>query len=259
MSKQGIYNQLRRAGLTEAGALGMLGNFEAESNCEPNRVQNDNGPYRTVSKDYTARVTDGRISQSVFASDQRGFGLAQWTWGPRKANLHSFWKKSGKALDDPTMQVEFALKELKEDFPRVLSLLTTSTDLYSCTSKICYEFENPDVKNVDTRFRYAKEIKAQLKLNAWQEEEPESEPEPEPAKETYWPPRMVCKGMSGPDIEVLQAILKARGYIITNPDGIFEEYLDQKVREFQTAQGLAADGIAGPLTWGKLLDMGVRK
>ena len=35
---QTIYNRLRKHGLTQAGALGMLGNFDCESNCEPNRV-----------------------------------------------------------------------------------------------------------------------------------------------------------------------------------------------------------------------------
>ena len=36
-----IYNQLRAAGLTEAGALGLLGNWMAESGLEPNRLQGD--------------------------------------------------------------------------------------------------------------------------------------------------------------------------------------------------------------------------
>ena len=44
---QTIYNLLRGYGLSEAGAIGVIGNWQAESNCEPNRVQGDFSPYRT--------------------------------------------------------------------------------------------------------------------------------------------------------------------------------------------------------------------
>ena len=38
--QQIIYNKFRQYGMTEAGALGMLGNFQEESGCEPNRLEN---------------------------------------------------------------------------------------------------------------------------------------------------------------------------------------------------------------------------
>ena len=79
-NKQLIYKLLRNAGITEAGALGILGNWQAESGCEPNRLQNDFSSFRIVSKDYTARVTSGAISRDQFARDQKGYGLAQWTY-----------------------------------------------------------------------------------------------------------------------------------------------------------------------------------
>lgn len=41
MGYQTIYDQFRANGLTEAGALGMLGNFDCESNCIPYRLQGD--------------------------------------------------------------------------------------------------------------------------------------------------------------------------------------------------------------------------
>ena len=59
--------------------------------------------------------------------------------------------------------------------------------------------------------------------------------------------------MSGADVEVLQAILKARGWFQQNPDGIFGSFLEAIVRKFQTAYNLDVDGIVGPLTWGELL------
>ena len=67
---QTIYNRLRKHGLTQAGALGMLGNFDCESNCEPNRLQGDFSPYRSASKQYVYDVTSGRIDRDRFSNDR---------------------------------------------------------------------------------------------------------------------------------------------------------------------------------------------
>ena len=101
MSYQKIYNQLRRAGMTDAVALGFLGNWQQESGCEPNRLQGDFSSFRTTSKAYTAGVSSGSISRQQFGSDQKGYGLAQWTFvntartDGRKFDLYDFWKRSG--------------------------------------------------------------------------------------------------------------------------------------------------------------------
>ena len=36
-------------------------------------------------------------------------------------------------------------------------------------------------------------------------------------------------------------------------DGYFGDELDKAVRSFQAMNGLAVDGIVGPMTWGELL------
>jgi hypothetical protein len=274
---QRIYNRLRRSGLTEAGALGFLGNWQCESGCEPNRLQNDFNSFRRASKDYTAGVTNGSISRYTFGSDQKGYGLAQWTYvneakdDGRKYNLYDFWKRSGKALDDVEMQVDFCLWELKSGgYAHVWPIVTQNNDLYTCVDKICRLYEQPYYCNVGARFEAANKIKYQINLNEWEQASdhasaPASDPEPAEASEPvtgappvseFWPPRMVDKNMHGPDIEVLQAVLKARGYISTNPDGIFGSYLENAVKRFQTDSGLQPDGVVGPLTWGKLLERG---
>lgn len=259
---QTIYTRLRAAGLTEAAALGMLGNWQCESpGLLAYQVEGDFSPYRTVSKDYTARVERGAISRDQFAKDAKGYGLAQWTYFSRKYNLYDFWKKSGEALDDPYMQTRFALWELATaEYSALFSLLKSNDDLYTCTKLICEQYERPAVNNIDSRFRAAKEIKEQLQLDAptgtvdvptgW---------EKIPATE-FWPPRTICNGMKGPDVEVLQAVLKARGWIVTNPDGVFGSYLTEKVKAFQETafpdNQSEWDGIVGPKTWEKLLNIG---
>ena len=52
-----IFNQLRAAGVSRAGALGLLGNWKAESGLEPCRLQNDFSAGRIYSRSYTDDVT----------------------------------------------------------------------------------------------------------------------------------------------------------------------------------------------------------
>ena len=69
----------------------------------------------------------------------------------------------------------------------------------------------------------------------------------------YWPPRVICEGMKGPDVEVLCALLKAQEYGVNYIDSNFGSFLTERVKAFQTDKGLKPDGIAGPLTWSALL------
>lgn len=262
MSKQIIYQTLIQSGMTREAALGMMGNMQCESGLEPNRLQGDFNPFRTTSKSYVQRVTRGDISQYNFAHDQLGFGLCQWTFYTRKYDLYDFWKESGKNLDDAEMQTQFVLKEMKRDYDREIyvkdekkwinlwQLLLKSNDIFECTKYICKIFERPTVNNIDARFRAAKQLEAELTA------EPETDPEPsEPAKEIYWPPRMICKGMEGSDVAVLQAILSARGFTC-EITGEFNVQTHNMTIAFQSQNQLDQDGIVGPLTWGKLLERG---
>lgn len=252
---QTIYNQLRKAGMTEAGALGVLGNWWCESNCEPYRLQGDFASNRIISKEYVRRVDTGAMTEQEFAKPV-GFGLAQWTYPQRKLNLMRFWKQYGGSIGSVQMQVEFALKEFKTEYIPDWRLLCSTSDIKEAAKAVCARFENPAVHNVEARYQAALRIKAELELGEWENSEvvvpPEEGWEQIPATE-YWPPRMLCKGMTGPDVEVLQAVLKARGYLYQNPDGIFGSFLEEVTKKFQTDYQLDVDGIVGPQTWGELL------
>ena len=171
---QYIYNRLRKAGLTDAVTLGFLGNWQQESGCESNRLQNDFDPFRRASKYYTMGTETGAISRQQFGSDQKGFGIAQWTYvneartAGRKFDLYDFWKRYGKEdLDDIDMQIDFVLFELMNGYRNVRNQLEGCTDLWTATDIICRQYEQPANKNVDTRVRYAEEIEAQIDKNEW--------------------------------------------------------------------------------------------
>lgn len=268
---QTIYNRLRQHGISEAGALGFLGNWDCESNCEPYRVQGDFSSYRSISKAYVNSLNTGALTRDLFMHDQKGFGLAQWTYFSRKAELYDEWKKLGCLIDDPVFQTDFAMKELKQDNGDLYRYLLSTNNVYDACSRICVEFERPYHNNVDARFQSATRIKSEIDLNAWSGEEalkptessssstqPQEavtvKPELIPATD-YWPPRDVDQNMHGYDVMVLQAVLKARGYPVTIITGDFDAELDKIVRQFQEAYQLGADGVVGPKTWKKLLEL----
>ena len=259
MSYQTIYDRLRANGLTEAGALAMLGNWDCESNCISCRLQGDfKYPYN-ASKEYANGVDTGRISRDQFKNDRQGFGLAQWTLDSRKACLYDFAKTRSASIGDEDLQIQFAISELVGDFSALLSLLRSSNDLYECTNKICYQYENPAIKNVDARFRSAIRIRSEIDLNP--QPVPPEPPGPEPPgppkpAEVYWPPRTIDKNcIDFPEIWVLTSLLYCRGYGLA-PVNVWMDDVTDAVKDFQLDNGLTVDGVVGKMTWKALFDMG---
>ena len=251
--EQTIYNAFRRSGLTEAAALGFLGNWACESGNEPFRVQGDFSPYRTASKAYVAGITSGSISRDQFAHDQKGFGLAQWTYFSRKYALYDFWKASGKAIDDAEMQTCFALHELETDYRALLDFLKSTNDVFTACSRICREYERPAVNNIDARFQAANRIKYEIDLDGGDTPEPEPEPtpQPEPIKPDKLELRTIDRNCNGfPEVYLVQALLLNRGYDVP-VNGI---YPTEAVTVFQRHHNLNADGCCGPMTWAALME-----
>ena len=243
--QQIIYNRLRHHGITQAGALGILGNFDCESNCEPFRLQGDFSPYRTASKAYVQGVTSGSISRGTFSRDAKGFGIYQLTYWTRKQGYYDFWKASGKALDSAELQVDYAVKEMQSDYPQLFAFLKQTTDVFTAVSRVCREFERPAVNNIDARFTAAKRIQYEIDLDGGGGEDPD------PQEDHSLQLRTVdrnCEGFN--EILLLKGLLLCRNFDFEK----ISEDLWSVVKQFQAENGLMADGIVGPKTWAALLE-----
>ena len=239
MSKQKIYDALRKAGISHAGTIGIMGNLQAESGCESCRLQGDYELGRSRSKEYAAKVDSGELSRHIFSMDGQGWGVYQLTYHTRKAGYFDFVKANNGSIADMELQLRYMVKELKEDFPKLLAFLKVTTSIFNATKRFCEEFERPAVNNVQARYAMAQAIEKELNAAPTAE---------------FWPPRTVDKSMKGPDVEVLQAILKARGFGINFISGNFDDLLEREVKAFQKSTGLDCDGVCGPLTWAKILE-----
>ena len=248
MSARDIYVKFIAAGLTHEGTCGLMGNMQAESGMKSNIVQR--GMTELSDEEYTAAAAEW---PEKFIHDGVGYGLCQWTYWSRKQALFNFAQACGASVGYEEMQVEFCISELKNDYPGLWALLCSVTDIYTAASEVCTVYERPAVNNITVRAGYANQISNRAKREGWGNAA-EGSPADKGAEgtEVYWPPRVICEGMSGDDVAVAQAILKARGgdVVIT---GDFDRRFKNRVMEWQSFNGLAADGIIGAATWAALL------
>lgn len=250
MSTLTIFEQLRRAGCTVAGALGLMGNWECESNLEPCRVQGDFSPDRWASRDYANKVDNGLISEEIFARDAKGWGLAQWTYSTRKRALLTFCRRHSISIANETAQVDFAIAEMKTEYSDLWSFLCSCSDdqLYTTVERVCKEYERPAINNVEDRYNAARRLRDQLQGQAVENID-NSVDEAEHVVTPFWPPRMLCFGMDGADVQLLQALLLCHDYNPGGCTGIFDNRTKSMVFTFQMENGLDVDGIAGPQTF----------
>ena len=141
-TEERIWSFLKAQGLTDAGTAGLMGNLYAESGLRPNNLQNSyEGKLGMADAEYTERVDSG--SYTNFAHDCAGYGLAQWTYHTRKANLHKFAKDTGKSIGDLEMQLGFLMQELSTSYKTVLATLKTATGVRAASDAVLLQFERP--------------------------------------------------------------------------------------------------------------------
>lgn len=128
----------------EYGVAGLMGNLQAESGIIPYRLQGDFSSTYYKSINYTNNVDSGAISRADFISDSKGYGLAQWTFSTRKADLYDMYINGGySSIGDVTLGVEFLKYELTNSYSSVLTVLRNATSISEASNIVLHQFENP--------------------------------------------------------------------------------------------------------------------
>lgn len=211
MNAKEIYDILRAGGMTRAGALGMLGNMKAESSLIPDIAQR--GMTKLTDAQYTEAANNGTIE---FVHDAVGYGLCQWTFWSRKQALLDYAHEMGVSVGDGPMQCYFCLNELREDFTAVFNKLISSSDIDECTDIVCEIYENPAVKNYETRRKFAHQFEAEIPEQTY------TPPTKAPVQATFPP---------DPSVSILQMVMCYNGYD-TPITGYKTKEFFAKLREF---------------------------
>ena len=143
-----IWQVLRANGATMAGAAGCLGNILGESSFISYRVQGDMNEANNYaySKDYTAKVDNGKISKSEFCHNGPGgggYGLCQWTYWSRKSDLYDYLKAQELSIGDLVGQAKFLVKELRDRYPTVWNVVVTTDDIRAAMKEVLIKYERP--------------------------------------------------------------------------------------------------------------------
>lgn len=246
MSEQTIYARLIAAGMSPAGAAGLMGNMQCESAMRASNAQD--GMTSLSDEDYTTAVDNGTYSN--FVRDAVGYGLCQWTYCTRKAALLAFAQSHGTSIGDESMQVQFAVQELKSDHAALWAYLCGTADVCTAASRVCTEYERPAVNNISARAEAAWEY-----YRSYAGTEPVTEPGLDTSAVTARhraDMSVLCMGFDGTQVDILRALLTQRGYDVS-PGGVWEESFDAVFRQYQTDAGLASDGCCGAKTWARLM------
>lgn len=148
------YKYLRKQGMSHAGAIGAIGNLEAESDgFYPDRVEylclnrlKSAGKIYTK-ETYTADIDSGKISYDEFLhplpGKQYGYGYAQWTSPGRKEILYKWSKERKISIADENLQLEYLIWELKNKYQNVWKVLTTAASIRTASDYFLVYYESP--------------------------------------------------------------------------------------------------------------------
>lgn len=250
MTEIEIYSQCLKLGMTPAGAAGATANILAESAGRSDNLQDCyNNSFGVSDAEYVRQVDAGTRN----FRDNAGFGYCQWTSGNRKDALKSYLDGHGKSIADSDGQFQFMAREMRASYTYVWSTLTHTADPYEAGYVMCKFYEIPADTERQAQYRGNQARGIYERCSGTTPVDPSGEDKDAPTIETNWPPRMICKGMNGADVMVLQALLVAHGYTVNAANGVFDESTDKACRRFQSDSGIAVDGIAGPNTWTAIL------
>ena len=133
-----IWNGIRSLGYSAVATAGLMGNIQAESALRSNNVQDGFGWDDNA---YTNGVDSGTYTR--FTSDSIGYGLCQWTWGPRKSNLLAYAKSQNKSIADSGMQLRFMHQELTSSYRGVYNTLMSTNSVDAASDVVLRDFESP--------------------------------------------------------------------------------------------------------------------
>ena len=147
MSRETQWKALRSLGIPELGCAAIMGNAEAESNCETNRVQGDLEITRAASRAYTQLVDTRSITRDDFiyrGPGGGGYGWLQWTYPQRKAGYYDNARQLGVSIGSEEAAISWFWHEVNQpEYAAVLDAILHRTDLRAASDVFMRVFEAP--------------------------------------------------------------------------------------------------------------------
>ena len=137
-----VYDILIEAGISHAGACGILANAQAESDLCSNNMENYyNKKFGVTDEEYTQLADLGQVD---FVNDSVGYGLWQFTYYEFKQALLDTAKSNRTSVSDVETQTATLIKILKTpEFSELMKFLKNTSDPALASEKFMLVFERP--------------------------------------------------------------------------------------------------------------------
>lgn len=158
--EEAIWLKLKSFGFNDFAVAGIMGNLKAESNLEPTNLQNIYNTYLGMSDEEYTRKVDTQ-EYLAFVTDQAGYGLAQWTFWSRKAQLLLFCRNKKVSIGDMDAQLEFLYKEISESYPSLFKELKSCKSVDVASDLMLTKYERPadmGTKVITLRRKYSQDF-----------------------------------------------------------------------------------------------------
>lgn len=140
-NEEKIWNYLKSKGFNDYAIAGIMGNLYAESGLISNNLQNSyESRLGYTDETYTDAVDNGTYSK--FITDSAGYGLAQWTYSTRKANLLKMAQSKKASIGDLGIQLDFLWSEL-QTFTKMMNILKNAKSVREASDAVLLDFERP--------------------------------------------------------------------------------------------------------------------
>lgn len=179
-----IWVFFKSKGFNDYAIAAIMGNLYAESALNPINLENSYEKKLGYNDEsYTKAVDDGSYTNFVY--DSAGYGLAQWTYYSRKANLLKYAKKKGTSIGNLFMQLEFLLDEL-QSYSKVYNVLKSAKSIKEASDVILVDFERPADQSNANKERRADYGKKYYDKFADKASTPAPKPEPKPSDDEVY-------------------------------------------------------------------------
>ena len=137
-----VWWYLRKMGLSEKGAAGVMGNMQAESGINPINLQDSyESSLGYTDESYTKAVDKGTYKN--FANDSAGYGLVQFTSSNLKQELYDHVKENDKSVGSLSGQLETLNKQLTSNYSDLLSTLKNAKSVSEASNAFLHNYERP--------------------------------------------------------------------------------------------------------------------
>lgn len=148
-----IWDFFKSKGLSDEACAGLLGNAYAESNLDPQNLEDIYEKKLGYSNfSYTQAVDNKTYNNFIY--DSAGYGIFQFTYYTLKQGLLIYCQSHKKSIGDLNAQLEYSWQLFNTSYISMLNILKKTSSVREASDAVLYRFEAPANASSKSTQRY---------------------------------------------------------------------------------------------------------